>query len=81
MSQPLDYRTLLTGFQYPVKRSVFVSYHHGGDQPYYNAFTKTFDDTYDVIHCTVSSRRGRADPPGPPGPRPSARKGFAASER
>lgn len=32
-----------------VKRRVFVSYHHGGDQPYYDAFSRTFCDTYDVI--------------------------------
>lgn len=32
-----------------VKRKVFVSYHHGGDQPYYDAFAKHFCDTYDVL--------------------------------
>jgi hypothetical protein len=32
-----------------VKRRVFVSYHHGGDQPYYDAFSRTFCDAYDVI--------------------------------
>jgi MTH538 TIR-like domain (DUF1863) len=32
----------------PIKRKVFVSYHHGGDQAYY-AFSKAFCDTYDVI--------------------------------
>ena len=32
-----------------VKRKVFVSYHHGGDQVYYDAFSKAFCDTYDVI--------------------------------
>lgn len=35
--------------QAAVKRKVFVSYHHGGDQGYYNAFSKAFHDTYDVI--------------------------------
>jgi hypothetical protein len=35
--------------QAAVKRKVFVSYHHGGDQAYYNAFSQTFHDTYDVI--------------------------------
>src|SRR5690349_7530115 len=33
----------------PIKRKVFVSYHHGGDQAYYEAFSKAFCDTYDVI--------------------------------
>jgi hypothetical protein len=32
-----------------IKRKVFVSYHHGGDQAYYNAFSQAFHDTYDVI--------------------------------
>ncbi|ARW16879.1 TIR domain-containing protein [Komagataeibacter europaeus] len=35
--------------QAAVKRKVFVSYHHDGDQPYYNAFSQAFHDTYDVI--------------------------------
>lgn len=35
--------------QAAVKRKVFVSYHHGGDQVYYNAFSRAFHDTYDVI--------------------------------
>ena len=33
----------------PVKHKVFISYHHGGDQPYYDAFSETFDDQYDAI--------------------------------
>ncbi len=32
-----------------VKRKVFVSYHHGGDQSFYDAFSTAFSDTYDVI--------------------------------
>lgn len=32
-----------------IKRKVFVSYHHSGDQAYYDAFSKAFCDTYDVI--------------------------------
>lgn len=31
------------------KPRVFVSYHHRGDQKYYDAFSKTFCDAYDVI--------------------------------
>lgn len=31
------------------KRKVFVSYHHGGDQTYYDAFVRAFADTYDVF--------------------------------
>jgi hypothetical protein len=33
----------------PIKRKVFVSYHHGGDQAYYDAFLLAFCDLYDVI--------------------------------
>lgn len=33
----------------PIKRKVFVSYHHGGDQAYYDAFSRGFCDLYDVI--------------------------------
>lgn len=32
-----------------VKRKIFVSYHHGGDQAYYNAFSQAFHGAYDVI--------------------------------
>jgi hypothetical protein len=35
--------------QAAVKRKIFVSYHHDGDQAYYDAFSKAFHDTYDVI--------------------------------
>lgn len=34
----------------PVKHRVFVSYHHAGDQAYYDAFSNTFHDTYDAIY-------------------------------
>lgn len=32
-----------------VKRRVFVSYHHGGDQAYFNAFRQEFHEKYDVM--------------------------------
>jgi hypothetical protein len=54
-------RTLLSALQIPVKRSVFVSYHHGGDQQYYDAFTKAFDDTYDVIYDNSLERKIDSD--------------------
>lgn len=34
----------------PPKRKVFISYHHGNDQAYYNAFSQHFSDNYDIIH-------------------------------
>ena len=43
--------------QAPVKHRVFVSYHHGGDQAYYNKFSQAFHDTYDVIYDTSLDRR------------------------
>ena len=36
-------------FQFAVKRKIFVSYHHRGDQAYYDAFSRTFSDAYDVV--------------------------------
>lgn len=61
MAQTFDLSSLLAGFQLPVKRSVFVSYHHGGDQVYYDAFTKAFDDTYDIIFDNSLERRIDSD--------------------
>jgi MTH538 TIR-like domain (DUF1863) len=51
--------TLLFGARpaVPVKRKVFVSYHHGGDQQYYDAFSKHFADTYEVF-SDASLERG-----------------------
>jgi MTH538 TIR-like domain (DUF1863) len=43
--------------QQQAKRKVFLSYHHGGDQAYYEAFSKTFCDTYDVITDNSLDRR------------------------
>lgn len=40
-----------------VKRKIFMSYYHGGDQAYYDAFSKTFCDTYDVITDNSLERR------------------------
>lgn len=37
------------GLKIPVKRKVFVSYHHGRDQAYYDAFSRTFGQALDVI--------------------------------
>ncbi len=41
----------------PVKHKIFVSYHHGGDQAYYDAFSQTFHNTYDVIYDNSLERR------------------------
>lgn len=34
----------------PIKRKVFISYHHRGDQQYYNVFVKFFSETLDIFH-------------------------------
>jgi hypothetical protein len=47
--------------QTPVKHKVFVSYHHGGDQPYYDAFSRTFHDTYEVIYDNSLEREVDSD--------------------
>src|SRR4051812_21993517 len=41
----------------PIKRKVFVSYYHGGDQAYYNAFSTAFCDGYDIISDNSLERR------------------------
>ena len=43
--------------QQAVKRKVFVSYHHHEDQGFYDAFSKTFCETYDVITDNSLERR------------------------
>lgn len=40
---------LLSGMT-ETKRKVFVSYHHGGDRAYYDAFINKFSSNYDVVH-------------------------------
>ena len=45
----------------PVKHKVFISYHHGGDQPYYDAFTRTFHDTYELVYDNSLERRIDSD--------------------
>jgi Thoeris protein ThsB, TIR-like domain len=32
-----------------IKRKIFVSYHHGGDRDWYDAFSRTFCDQYEVV--------------------------------
>jgi hypothetical protein len=51
----------LLGTQPPVKHKVFVSFHHGGDQPYYDAFSTTFHDTYESIFDNSLERRVDSD--------------------
>ena len=52
---------ILAGLAKPRRRKIFVSYHHGGDQAYYEAFVKTFSDTYEVFSDTSLERAYDSD--------------------
>lgn len=72
-SPEYDYRNLLGGGHgasllnggfltaTPVRHKVFVSYHHGGDQAYYDAFSTTFHDGYDAIYDNSLERKVDSD--------------------
>lgn len=45
----------------PIRHRVFVSYHHAGDQAYYDAFSKTFHDGYEAIYDNSLERRIDSD--------------------
>jgi hypothetical protein len=40
---------LLAAMMKPTRRKVFVSYHHGGDQAYYDAFSNFFHVQYEAV--------------------------------
>src|SRR5262249_14958751 len=40
----------------PIKRKVFISYHHGGDRAFYDLFSNTFCDQYDVFYDNSPDR-------------------------
>jgi hypothetical protein len=44
-----------------VKRRVFVSYHHFGDQYYYDEFARMFADTYNVVMDNSLERKIQSD--------------------
>lgn len=44
-----------------VRRRVFVSYHHGGDQAFYDAFSRTFHSAYELTSDTSLERRIGSD--------------------
>ena len=43
------------------RRRVFVSYHHGGDRQYYDAFSRLMADTYEVVQDTSVERQVDSD--------------------
>jgi hypothetical protein len=47
--QPHNFDYLLSQLQLPSRRKIFISYHHGGDQYYYNGFSQVLESNYDVV--------------------------------
>lgn len=45
----------------PAKRKVFVSYHHKGDQRWYDEFSRLFCDTYEVFYDNSLQRKIDSD--------------------
>lgn len=55
-----DIELLLRSFL-EIKRKVFVSYHHGNDQYFYDGFSHIFSDTYDILRDNSLDRRIDSD--------------------
>lgn len=47
--------------QLKIRHKVFVSYHHKGDQAYYDSFSKTFHDAYEAIYDNSLNRKIGSD--------------------
>lgn len=45
----------------PVRRKIFVSYHHGSDQAYYEEFSRFFHDQFETIFDNSLERRIDSD--------------------
>lgn len=52
---------LLAGWPPSPKRRVFLSYHHGGDQHFYDEFTRVFSSTLELFHDTSLDRAYDSD--------------------
>lgn len=48
---------LLSGLQIPGRRKIFVSYHHGRDQVYYDEFSRLFHDQFEAVFDNSLERR------------------------
>lgn len=53
--------SLLASWLKPTRRKVFVSYHHGGDQWYYDEFSRCFHDQYEAIRDNSLERIIQSD--------------------
>lgn len=48
----------------PPKRKVFISFHHKNDQGWFDLFTRTFSQKYDIFHDkSINDTRVRSDDP------------------
>lgn len=52
---------LLAALLKPTRRKVFVSYHHGGDQNYYDEFSRFFHDQYEAVRDNSLERLIQSD--------------------
>jgi len=48
-------------FKRPVRRKVFISYHHGGDQFFYDELSRTFHDRLEALTDNSLSRAVQSD--------------------
>jgi hypothetical protein len=48
---------LAAGSYKPIRRKIFVSYHHGGDQHYYDEFSRFFHDKFEAVFDNSLARR------------------------
>lgn len=58
---PSSLAELLYGNRPPARPRVFVSYHHGGDQWYYDKFSETLHDYYETVIDRSLERRIDSD--------------------
>lgn len=61
MAQQFGFGSLFSQLQIPTRRKIFVSYHHGGDAAYYDAFMKTFGESYEVVFDNSLERQIDSD--------------------
>lgn len=52
---------ILAGLAKPTRRKVFVSYHHGNDQAYYNEFSRFFHDQLESVFDNSLERQIDSD--------------------
>jgi len=61
MSVGPTYGTYGLSIPVPVRTRIFVSYHHAGDQAYYDAFSKAFHDRYEAVYDNSVERAVDSD--------------------